>query len=155
MGDLATWVCAVAAIGSLVVSGIALVKSARAQRQANQTQERLVEIEERREQDRQAQARQAILRPKLRGTERGGHRLYLVNSGRCEARNIRVEMDDTPFAEHPAAAQNDPMPSLVGPGGEISALLCLTLDCAPPFKIRITWDDDFGTNRTYSTTLTM
>lgn len=96
----------------------------------------------------------AELRPELRQTGRGSDRLYLVNHGMAEARNIRVKLDGVPLAEHRAAVRGDSLPSLVGPGGEISCLLGTNLQCAPPFQIEVQWDDDSGSDRTYRTTLT-
>lgn len=63
-------------------------------------------------------------------------------------------MDDKPLSEHPAAVKNDPMPDLVGPKSEIGCILGLDMQCTPPFKLKITWDDDFENNRMYQTTLT-
>lgn len=95
----------------------------------------------------------SILRAQLRkrGTE---DRLYLINSGRIEARNIRVFMDGKPLAEHQCSIKNDPMPTLIGAGSEISCLLAITFGKAPPFEIKIIWDDDSGIGRTYKTILT-
>jgi hypothetical protein len=97
---------------------------------------------------------QAQLQPELRETGRGSERLFLVNHGMGEARNIRVKLDGVPLAKHCAAVRGDSMPSLVGPGGEISCLLGTDLQCAPPFEIEVCWEDDFGKDRTYRTTLT-
>ncbi len=154
MADLFSLSGLVLSTGSLVVSIIALWKSSHAQHEANAAHKRLVEIEEQREKDRQAQLGQAKLRPELRKTSRGSHRLYIVNHGDVEARNIRVEVDDTPLIGHPAAVQGSPMPGFVGPHCEISCQLGLHLGCAPPFKIRVKWDDDLRKNREIETALT-
>jgi len=152
--DLAAWASVLVATGSLVVAIIALIKSGRAQHRATDAQQRIVKIEEQREQNRRAQALQAILRPELRKTGRNSDRLYIVNQGAAEARNIRVEMDGKPLAEHPAAVRNDPMPDFVGPDSEIGCLLAFHMQCTPPFDLKITWDDDSGKDRIYRTTLT-
>jgi len=134
---------------------IAVWKSSQAQREANEARKRIVEIEEQREREKRFEAKQANLRPELRKVEGGIYRLYLVNHGKAEARNIRIKLDGTPLAEHCAAVQNERMPEFLGPGAECSVLLAISYGCVPPFKTEITWDDDYGTNRTYYTTLTL
>ena len=154
MGNAASWAGVIIGAGSLCVAVVALVKSSRAQHKASAAQQRIVEIAEQRERDRRSQAFQAILHPELRSTAKHTYRLYLVNHGAAEARNIRIEMDGRPLLEHPAAVSNDPMPDFVGPHSEISCLLGLHMGCSPPFRIGITWADDSGQDRTYDTALT-
>lgn len=154
MADLISVSGLVLSAGSLVVSVVALLKSNHAQHEANVVQKRLVEIEEQREKDRKAELVQAKLRPELRKTSRGSHRLYIVNQGDVEARNIRVEVDDKPLIEHAAAVRGDSLPDFVGPHCEISCLLDLHFGCAPPFKIRVRWDDDLRKDKKIETILT-
>lgn len=154
MGDMVSWFGVVISALSLLVAILAIIKSGRAQQEANAAQRRIVEIEEQREQHRQRESTQAKLRPELRQSGQHSYRLYLVNTGAVEARNIRIEMDGVPLAEHPAAVRNDLLPDLVGPDGEISCLLGLHMGCTPPFKIKITWDDTSAKERTYCSTLT-
>jgi len=154
MNETASWAGVIIGVGSLIVSMIAVWKSSQAQREANAVQKRIVEIEEQREREKLFEAKQANLRAELRKVERRTYRLYLVNHGKAEAHNIRIKLDGTPLAEHCAAVQNDRMPVFLGPGAECSVLLAISSVCAPPFEIEITWDDDYGTDRTYRTTLT-
>jgi len=107
-----------------------------------------------REQDRRLSAQRASLRPELRKTNRDSYRLYLVNEGKAEARNVRVMLGGKPLSEHPAAVQGDDMPTRIGPNSEVSCLLAITLGCAPPFEIEVRWDDDSGADHTYRGTLT-
>lgn len=130
------WETVIAAC-SLVVSVVALLLSHRAQREANAAQLRIVEIEEQRERDRQMQRRQARLHPELRRQASGSYRLYLANQGESAARNIRVRLDGKPIQEHCAAVQGDSLPDRVEPGGEVSCLLAISLDCAPPFEVEV------------------
>ncbi len=151
MDNIVSWVGVFIALGSLAVSAITLIRGSR-------MQQRVVRIEEQREQERRSQSLQASLRPELRGG--GSSRLCLINHGAAEARNIRVEMDGKPLAQHPTTVEGDPMPIFVGPYGEICCSFAASSalwfhDIGPSFKIKITWDDDFGQNRTYWTTLTM
>ena len=154
MNDAAAWAGVIIGGGSLVVSMLAVWKSSRAQREANAAQKRIVEIEEQREREKRLEAKQAHLRPELRKVERDTYRLYLLNHGKAEARNIRIKLDGMPLAEHCAAVQNDRMPVFLGPGAECSVPLAFRYGCAPPFEIEITWDDDYSTDRSYRTTLT-
>ena len=123
---------------------ISVWKSSQAQREANAAQKRIVEIEEQREREKLFEAKQDNLRPELRKVERGTYRLYLINHGKAEARNIRIKLDGTPLAEHCAAVQSDRMPAFLGPGAECSVLLAISSGCVPPFEIEITWDDDLS-----------
>lgn len=154
MTDAATSINLAIAAGSLIVSVVALVLSLRAQREANSAQRRIVEIEERREQEKRQDALQAKLLPELRETASNSYRLCLTNLGEAEARNVVAKLDGVPITAHHAAVQGDSLPSLVGPGSEVSCLLRISHDCAPPFKVEIEWDDDSGTHRVYRTTLT-
>ncbi len=154
MSDFSSWTSNIIAGLSLIVSVIALALSLRAQRDANAAQRRIVEIEEQREYERRLEARQAWVQPELRETGSGSDRLYLVNHGMAEARNVRVSLDGVPLAEHHAAVRGDSMPPLIGPGAEVSCLLGISHDCAPPFEVEVRWDDDSGKDRLYRTTLT-
>jgi len=154
MGDASSWATVILGGLSLIVSIIALRKGIRAQREANAAQFRIIKIEEQREQERRLELLQAKLQPQLRKTERGSYRLYLINFGMAEARNIRVRLDGKELSNHDAFIQGENMPTHVGPGAEISCLLAITSHCSPPFEIEVQWDDDSGRSRVYSTTLT-
>lgn len=153
MGDASSWASVVISALSLFVSVIAVWKSSRAQREANDTQKRVVEIEEQRDRERRERACQADLRPQLRRSDELW-RLYLINRGQAEARNVRVTLDGEPLHEHPVGTMGG-MPTQVGPNSEVSCVLIFGLGIpGPPFSIEIKWDDDFGTDRTYRGTLT-
>lgn len=154
MGDAASWASVIIAIGALTVSIVAMVKSLRAQREANAAQRRIVEIEERRELQKRVDSLQAKLQAVFKDLGDGSQRLYLVNRGAAEARNVRVKLDGTLLKEHCAGVRGDPMPSLVGPGAEVSCLLGISHQCPPPFQCEVLWDDDSGVDLTYRTTLT-
>jgi hypothetical protein len=154
MHDASWWISILSAPVSLIVSVIALILSLRAQREANAVQRKLVEIEEKREQERQLGLRQASLQPEIRASGIGFHRLYIANHGAAEARNVRVSLDGKPLEQHRVAVRGSPIPSLVGPGNEVSCLLAISHECPPPFQCEIRWDDDSGQGRFYRTTLT-
>lgn len=154
MDDAFSWATVILGVLSLIVSVIALIKSHRAQREANAAQLQIVEIEKQREKERKLSLLQAKLQSQLRKTDRGSYRLYLINSGMSEARNIRVRLDGKELSDHDAFIKGENMPTKVGPGAEISCLLAITRDCAPPFEIEVLWDDDSRTGCVYRTTLT-
>jgi len=140
---------------SLVVSIVAILVGWKAHREANAAQRRIVEIEEQRERERRLSALQASLYPRLIRTERESYRLYLVNSGKAEARNVRVKLDGVPLNEHPVAGRRSDIPTLIGANSEVSCLLFITRGSPPrPYEIEIRWDDDSGMDRVYRGTLT-
>lgn len=153
MADIFPLASVIISAVSLVTSIFATWKSLRAQREANIAQKRIVEIEEQREKERHLAATQAQLIPRLRKTDGGLYRLYLVNSGHAEARNVRVELDGMPLHEHPTAIEGEDLPVLVGPSSEVSCCLALW-NKKPPFEIEVKWDDDSGTDRVYRGTIT-
>ena len=130
--------------GSLAVAIIALRKSLGAQKEANKVQLRLVEIEEQREVERISQAKRAILRPSLRKTDKASYRLCIVNEGMAEARDVRVQLDGQPLDTHCTAVGRDTIPAIIGPNSMVSCLLAIHMQCAPPFDIEISWEDDSG-----------
>ena len=141
MSDNLSWASILIAIGSLLVSILSLISSHRNQR-------RIVLIEEQRQRERELTALQASLRPELRKTEKGSYRLCLVNSGKAEARNVRVKLGGMPLNEHPVAVRGSDIPTLIGANSEVSCLLAITLGSPPPpYEIEIRWDDDSGMDR--------
>ncbi len=154
MGDLAGWVGVVIAGGSLVVAIVALRRSARAAAEANAAQRRLVAIEEARESERRTQSQRALLRPSLRKTGKSDYRLCVSNAGASAARDLRIMLDGKPLAEHDAAVTGDTLPDLVGPHSEVTCLLALHMQCAPPFQIELAWKDDSEQPGSFKGTLT-
>jgi hypothetical protein len=153
-GELPLWAQILIPAGSLLVSIIALLNSNRAQRKAIDAQSRIVEIEEQREKEKKLEAVRARVRPQLRAVG-NSYRLYLVNEGAAEARNVQVRLDGRPLSEHPAAIKGSSLPSYIGPGAEVSCLLAISQSCHPPFEIQIHWEDDSGIDGTYRTMLTL
>jgi hypothetical protein len=155
MGNILLGVIGVViAAGSLIVAIIALLKSLGAQKEANEVQRRLVGIEEKREIDREGQARKAVLRPSLRKTDKASYRLQIANDGMEEARNVRVLLDGQPSSKHCTAVGGDTIPALIGPNSTVSCLLAVHMQCAPPFDIEISWEDDSGDAGSFKGVLT-
>jgi len=155
MSDAVSWVGVGVSGAALSVSIIALWKSSRAQRKAHAAQQRIVEIEEQREKDRLAVVKRAELRAELRKTETYATRLYIVNGGPAEARNVNVVLDGQSLSEHPAGTHGNELGSVIGPESETSCILRTSSLWAPPFQIQITWEDDSEQLRAYRSTLTL
>lgn len=94
------------------------------------------------------------LKTHFRNTEGGGYRLYIVNSGQSEARNVQVFLDDKFIREHPVAITGSNIPTEIGSYSEVSCLLGVCKDCSPPFKIYITWEDNSQEQEKYYATIT-
>ncbi len=154
MSDAISWAGVMIAAGSLIVSVIAVRKSSWAQREAIAAQKRIVEIEEQREKERHTRSLQAQLQPRLRKSSTGSCRLYLSNSGKAEACNVEVILDDKALDEHCASVKGDSIPTRIEANSEVSCLLNITFKCAPPFGIEVKWDDASGTGRIYRGILT-
>lgn len=152
---LASWIGDGISVISVIVAVIALIKSDGAQRQANASQKRIVEIEEGRESDRNSEAKQAILRPRIWRHGSGDYRLHIENQGKAEARNVNMLLADMPFLDHPAVPKGETLCTLIGPGTDVSYCLAIAFGCAPPFDLVLTWDDDSKTGNSYRTTLTL
>jgi hypothetical protein len=147
-----------------ISAGIALIsvaaavffglRSQRLQRENTDLQKRLLEIEEAREKERQQVTRKAQLSAHIEEYGRNSHRLVIGNAGNAEARNISLVMDGKPFDEHQAAVSGEGKISRIGAHSSATRLLGITMGCAPPFELEISWDDDSGEKGSYQTTLT-
>jgi hypothetical protein len=80
-------------------------------------------------------------------------RLLLVNSGKAEARNIRIKLNGVPIEDHCAFLKGMTIPSYIGPTSQVSFPLGISHDCSPPFEIEVQWDDDYRQDRVYKSTL--
>jgi hypothetical protein len=80
--------------------------------------------------------------------------MYLVNDGESQARNVSVIFEGIPVEEHCSAVQGSQLPCDVGPRSEVSCLLAFSHQCAPPFPIELSWDDDSGEPGSYQGTIT-
>jgi hypothetical protein len=138
---------------ALLASIAALWLGARANRQANATQRRLLEIEEQRDKERRADATRANLRAELRDLGDYDRRLYIINDGFAAARDVEITLEGVPLGECEIAYQGSPG-TVIGPRTEASCPLAIHDGCQPPFEILITWQDDSGEPREYRSTLT-
>lgn len=125
------------------------------QKEQTEMQKRITQIEEAREQDRVIQSRKANLKAELREVKRNNYHLVIKNSGQGTARNVKATLDGKRISEHRAIASSDQEITLIGPGSEILYTVGITFDCSPPFKFKVTWEDDSGEPGEYETTLTI
>jgi hypothetical protein len=51
-------------------------------------------------------------------------------------------LDGQTLDKHCSAVHGDMLPTLIGPNGNVSCLLAIHMQCAPPFDIELAWDDD-------------
>jgi len=106
-------------------------------------EKKLIRIEEQRDYDKKIKSLQADLRAVLRkeqgfsssGKITTSYRLYIINRGETEARNIRIKLDGIPIEEHCALVKGFPMPSSIPPNDEVSYLLSVSFDCHSPFEL--------------------
>ena len=150
------WVAVVAA----VISGLAALASIAAARRSIAAQNRLLEIEERRERDRVSAAQKARLiarivrEESLSGRKVRNYYLEIENLGASAANNIDIPLDDGPVLDHPTMPRRTDEIRHVGPESSFRYTLAPTLETRPPAKIAIAWDDDSGEPGQYETTLT-
>lgn len=149
------------AIGAILVSLLSIYFSFRAnkksltlQKEQTEMQKRITQIEESRERERAIQSKKACLKAELRKNKRGSYRLVIKNSGQGTARNVKATLDGKPILEHPAINPGQQEITLIGPYSEISYIARITFGCRPPFKFKVTWEDDSGEPGEYETTLT-
>jgi len=127
-GTIPAWV-------SLVLAAIALIQNHRTRRELR------------------AGERHARIRAELRNdVAHQFWRLYLVNEGKAEARNVRVTLNGAPLEQWQAAIGG--LPSLIGGNGQVSCIMAFSQACSPPLDCQVQWDDDAGKNHMYRTTLT-
>ena len=154
MVDYISLVGLVVAFVSLCVAIMAYAKSYKTQDKTIALQQRLIQIEEGRDQLSLVKASSAKLRAELREFERSSYKLCIANDGESMARNVRIELGDMPLIDHQAFLRGVKMPDFIGSKSEITCPIAIHLGCAPPFSIRVFLDDDCGINRSIKTVLT-
>ena len=154
MVDYISLVGLVVAFVSLCVAIMAYAKSYKTQDKTIALQQRLIQIEEGRDQLSLVKASSAKLRAELREFKRSSYKLCIANDGNVFARNVCVELGGMSLVDHPVCPRGVEIPKLVGPKSEINCVLAIHMNCAPPFALRVLWDDGCGVNQSFETTLT-
>lgn len=142
------------ALAALALSIASMIGSIYAWRKSSGNEKRLLEIEESRERDRLEGKSKASLVANLIREPGGRDLLKIVNHGGSEAREILIKFDGQLLEHHPVSFKNQLPPSIVGAHGNASILLAVSKDCAPPYDLEMTWQDDSGQPGAFRTTLT-
>ena len=158
MMEVVSAVIAVVAVMVAIVSG---VKNHRLAKRNTELQERLLALEESRQGLTVLEGTKAdVVADIVRGDGSGpAWRLEVENRGRAEARDITVLLEGQPILEHPGlerAAKQGLNTELhhLSAGGSFRYVLAPSLECRPPWELKITWTDDSGEAGAYRTTLT-
>ena len=154
MVDYISVIGLIVAFVSLCVAIMAYAKSYKTQDKTIALQQRLIQIEEGRDQLSLVKASSAKLRAELREFERSSYKLCIANDGESMARNVRIELGDMPLIDHQAFLRGVKMPDFIGSKSEITCPIAIHLGCAPSFALRVLWDDGCGVNHSFKMTLT-
>jgi len=80
-------------------------------------------------------------------------RLIIDNIGKSEARNVLIKIDDFAINKSPGIDTKGRKNFLIGPNSHLSFNVSLTFDIPAPETIKIEWDDDHSTGKTYRNSL--
>ena len=140
---------------ALIVSAASAIATWRTNSRQIKHQERLVNLETAREQDRQRLAQSAEVwafidrgeQPYLQWTVKT-YWLVIRNDGMALARNVRVLLDEKPFIEHVLVQDVEEEITTIGSGSEHRYSLAVTRRSDPQSErvvhVLIQWDDDSG-----------
>ena len=148
---------------ALLVSAASAIATWRTNSRQSQHQERLVNLETAREQDRQRLARSAEVRASIdRGEQHFRERmiarspqywLVIRNDGMALARNVCILLDEKPILEHTLVPDGEEEITTIGPGTEHRYILAVSMQSARIVDVLIQWDDDFGEPRRWESKL--
>ena len=148
---------------ALLVSAASAIATWRTNSRQSQHQERLVNLETAREQDRQRLARSAEVRASIdRGEQHLRERmiarspqywLVIRNDGMALARNVRILLDGKPILEHPLVPDGEEEITTVGAGTKHRYILAVSMQSAIIVDVLIQWDDDSGEPRRWESKL--
>ena len=125
------------------LSAIAIIISLWFAIRQSKWQARLLHLEEAEEQRRSTASQSAKLRAVL---DRIGKSpaLLVMNDGAAEARDISIEIDGIPIAQHHNVLSGDQEVRQLGPGGSARYMLALTSGTPPLIQVEIGWADGAG-----------
>jgi len=134
-------------------------KGFEAQKSGNQTQEQLAKLQERlvnlketKYQLQREEATKARLTVEVVRESSQTYKIWLRNTGQSAAKNLQVDLDDTPYHQHPHIG-NRGLPSSLSPNEKVSIAYHDANDYVPPSKIRITWVNKNGEQDTHEALL--
>jgi hypothetical protein len=156
----ATW-AGVAAISAAVSAGFAAVTIAQARKaggyasdanrhaaEANKLSQRLLKMEEDRDQEAKRRNSKASVTVTLKG-----NCLHLTNEGPAAARSIALKLDGYLLGEHPNIGARDTSLDDLDPGGTQIIGASQTLGSSPIQFAEITWQDASGDTGSWNTQL--
>ena len=96
--------------------------------------------------------KKASLTVTLTSSGKSNYRLVLDNSGHAPATNIRMELNGRPVSECNHVPR-DSMPEVLGSKSQYTLPIAVSFDFAPPFLVKILWDDDYAKDREYQSSV--
>ena len=120
-----------------IISLLALVVSYFSFNKSTDNQNRLIEIEERREKDR----KKALLVPRLMSQE---NKLYIDNITNNIAKNVKVFVDGHFILEHPGVLKSETYKPVVGAHSSIFYYMPIYGGCKAIWEVQITWINNNG-----------
>lgn len=134
------------------------------QKQNNSLQERMICLEETRQEDSVIEANKAELIAKLNCTvteyntgkfplRNKTFKLEIENIGRSTAKKVRAFINGISIQEI-VDINTDDGEHDIGSNSKVSYSVSIKHDFSPPFRFSLTWDDDSGVQGNYKTTLT-
>ena len=146
---------------ALLVSAASALATWRTNSRQSQHQERLVNLENAREQDRQRQAQSAEVRASIDRDEQDFREriigrspkywLVIRNDGMALARNVQVLLDGKSLIDHKLVGEEEI--TAIGSGTEHRYILKVSLNSAGIVDVLIRWDDDSGEPRRWESKL--
>lgn len=144
-------------VGALFVSCVVALYSYYQGKRSNKLQERVVDLEEEREQDRLAEANQAHLVASFTWdreyTGQVRHKLSIRNEGASEARNIRVLVDGERPTDFQHILRDHDTIEVIAPNNQFDYLIAGDRGADPIWLVEVTWDDDYEEGRQIRTEL--
>jgi len=142
----------IVAIIAVVVSFLSFGFSIAAFFKSQRTQDKMFNIEQARENDRQLEKRSANLKAKLEH-KFGDYKLNINNYGSSEARNIKVTLNKKPLSKFPNISPDPDADYTIGSDSTLCFRWKTSSKLPPPFDAIIKWSDDSGIDRDYKTRL--
>jgi hypothetical protein len=123
-------------------------------RRQTDIQERLLALETARDEAHSRHTQRANVRGAIQKSGRDW-RLIITNDGPAMARNIRVELDGGPMLAHTLVPRNQNEVTKLAPGVNARYLLAPAMGKPMTVEVRVTWDDDSGTGRSWESQLSL
>jgi hypothetical protein len=139
---------------ALIVATWSAISQSRAAKREGAIQERLLRLEQAREQYR---AREAEAASVTAGVEASGEETWLVvrNRGLGSADEVRVLVDGVPIHQHEIVFCRAEQVTQLGPGAEVRYPLAITFGTNHLVDVQITWSDATGGARRWQSQLTL